>query len=298
MEARAWQFADCNRLAGRPWLATYAVPAFSNSPGLSCRMRSCAEPMAAWTISSVRSTATSGSTAPAACNLQLGSQALCTTRTVERSHHCSFAAGHDAAPFLIHPSRRASRDTVFVCFHTAQLRPAVHPGRYEPLKAEAAGLRQELAALQKRVVAEELKARGLHVSNYCFASWVPGLWQGQLSSLPLCPFEHLLLNAHHEPADLQPLSPPSSTHPPTPPHPCVQAHKAASEAQAARQELAAAQQHCQDYKAALVEAQAGLAAAREAEQRLQQQLAGEQRRVEKVGAGWEFWFYRVWSMPF
>lgn len=67
--------------------------------------------------------------------------------------------------------------------------------------------------------------------------------------------------------------------------PALQAHKAASDAHTARQELAAAQQRLQDYKAALSEAQAEVAAARVAEQRLQQQLAGEQRRCEKVGTG-------------
>ncbi|PSC75424.1 hypothetical protein C2E20_1600 [Micractinium conductrix] len=91
--------------------------------------------------------------------------------------------------------------------------------KYVPLKAQAAGLRQELAAMQKRVVAEELKA-----------------------------------------------------------------HKAGSDAAAARQDLAAAQAVARDGCAALAEANAEAAAAREREQRLQQQLAGEQRRLEKAVA--------------
>lgn len=66
--------------------------------------------------------------------------------------------------------------------------------------------------------------------------------------------------------------------------PPVQAHKAGSDAAAARQDLAAAQAVARDGCAALAEANAEAAAAREREQRLQQQLAGEQRRLEKVSA--------------
>lgn len=60
-----------------------------------------------------------------------------------------------------------SHDTVFAFNSHCPAAPACPPGRYVPLKAEAAGLRQELAALQKRVVAEELKARRLHASSSC-----------------------------------------------------------------------------------------------------------------------------------
>lgn len=62
----------------------------------------------------------------------------------------------------------------------------------------------------------------------------------------------------------------------------TQAHKAAREAAATRQDLAAAVERAERYKAGMLEQQGEAAAAREAEQRLQQQLAGEQRRTEKV----------------
>ena len=65
----------------------------------------------------------------------------------------------------------------------------------------------------------------------------------------------------------------------------LQAHKAASEAASARQELGEWQERVQRYKAGLAEQQAEAAAAREAEQHLQQQLAGEQRRSAKVRTG-------------
>lgn len=51
-----------------------------------------------------------------------------------------------------------------------------------------------------------------------------------------------------------------------------------------RQELAAAQDKAQGYKELAAGATAEATAAREAEQRLHQQLVGEQRRMEKVRA--------------
>lgn len=194
---------------------------------------------------------------------------------------------------------------------------AASPRRYAPLKAMAAGLRQELAALQKRVVAEELKARrrgalpapalmaaGFLLRQTCSIT----VGRGDAAQLGQTPLAAMIGVAAPAPSksqaagggaakpkctaccDGRPASAWScSAQHATPPQPTLvpslQAHKAASNAQAARQELAVAEQRCQDYKAALVEAQAEGAAAREAQQRLQQQLAGEQRRVEKVRAG-------------
>lgn len=65
----------------------------------------------------------------------------------------------------------------------------------------------------------------------------------------------------------------------------MQAHKAASDVSAVRQELAAAQERAELHKVAAAQAESEAAAAREAEQRLQQQLACEQRRSDKVGGG-------------
>lgn len=51
------------------------------------------------------------------------------------------------------------------------MHPPLHPARYLPLKEQAGELRHEVAALQKRVVAEELKVGGIRPQS-CSCSLV------------------------------------------------------------------------------------------------------------------------------
>jgi hypothetical protein len=74
------------------------------------------------------------------------------------------AVPHLYAPLLQKEDAKKALASVDSQFRT------LYSDKYLPLKAEAGGLRAELAGLQKRVVAEELKVRWL-MCMVCATSW-------------------------------------------------------------------------------------------------------------------------------